>query len=181
MQTSKVPLVASVLPKVVELGKLVLIPICPGHTQQIHREYTDEVAKLLYTQPCGSFHETENRIRRAITLMGEGKQTTFAVFTIENEFIGCAELKHNNQHPRAIIWITASQQGKGYGTKIFKMLKKYAFDVLRLNFIQMSIALDNKPAIAIVEAAGARKQRATINKCNERGVCGRLAVYRLYR
>ena len=169
------------LNKVLESQRLSFLPINEHHADTVHREYTSEIAEFLYAQPCPSVHATRERIKDAREKMGAGRQSTFAVFNHSCEFVGCADLRHYNLHPRPVFWVCKTQQQHGYGTEILSTLHKYSDMYIMYNFLQLIVAKENHPAINVIESLGARKLNSrTIHK-NEGSKENVLLTYRLFR
>jgi len=71
--------------------------------------------------------------------------------------IGLADLfNFSPEHLRAEVGIalTEDECGKGYGTEAMRMLRDYAFNVLRLHTLYATVPEDNSSSIAILKACG---------------------------
>jgi len=71
------------------------------------------------------------------------------------EFIGNVEIMHINNNVGEIgISITASKQGKNYGTEAMKRIIEYGYDELKLDGFELNVYITNPKAIRCYEKVG---------------------------
>lgn len=170
------------LNKVIDTPHISLRPIHEHFASFVHREYTANIARCMYREPCNTFLETKLRIQEDIEKMKEQKMSSFVI--CENSTgnpCGCALLTHKKRNPKIGIWIAKDYQQKGYGTGAVWALKTYAKQNLPPHqYITVLVSRQNFPAIALLGKLGAELRPHITYKANEAGHNGALLTYRLY-
>ena len=81
----------------------------------------------------------------------------YILYSAEIHFIGTVrtdEIDYINRSIRVGGDILPAYQGQGYGTRMFKLLKKYCFDYLNMNRMWLLVLETNGPAIGLYQKAG---------------------------
>lgn len=111
-----------------------------------------------FEEPYESFVELEDLYLKHIHDQSERR---FIVETPASERIGLVELVEINYiHRRAEfqIIIMPDRQGRGFGKATTRLAQDYAFRVLNLNKLHLTVSTDNAGAIALYKGCGFREE-----------------------
>lgn len=111
-----------------------------------------------FEEPYESFVELEDLYLKHIHDQSERR---FIAETLEGERVGLVELVEITYiHRRAEfqIIIAPEQQGKGVGKAVTQLAADYAFRVLNINKLYLTVSTDNPGAIALYRACGFKEE-----------------------
>ena len=116
-----------------------------------------------YLQPWLPFVEltikladTEKFIRSILSQTQNKKDEVFCIW-FKNEFAGLIGFKETdwvNRKTELGYWLSEKMQGKGIATKCVEKLVRYSFQKLKLNRVQIKIAVGNSRSAAIPKRLG---------------------------
>ncbi|QYY44767.1 GNAT family N-acetyltransferase (plasmid) [Aneurinibacillus thermoaerophilus] len=118
------------------------------------REYLREWLPWLDT--VTKIEDTKDYIKLSLKGFAENKSLN-TVILFNGEIVGVADYHTINwSHKFAYIgyWLGEKYQGKGIMTKVAKALTDYAFNELKLNRVEIRVAVENKKSRAIPERLG---------------------------
>ena len=111
------------------------------YTDQAHKKHTEETSKI-YLEAC----------------LNELGTHYYGIFTKKEKLIGGIDLREISYTQRsALLGIAIGEKqywGKGYGTEAVTLLLDYAFNILNLNNIMLTVFEFNKRAINCYKKAG---------------------------
>jgi ribosomal-protein-serine acetyltransferase len=104
------------------------------------REWLPFVDATLSQQDTGSF------IQSVVKSNCEKKDFLYCIFYKEKfaGLVGLKEVDHGNKKTEIGYWLIEEMQGKGIMLQSCRALMDYAFEELKLNRIQLKVALENK-------------------------------------
>jgi RimJ/RimL family protein N-acetyltransferase len=112
-------------------------------------KYTDQISK-------NHTEETTNKFLENMLL--DRKAAYFGIHTNKGELIGGTDLRDIESTNRsAVLGIVIGEKehwGKGYGTEAIELLLDYAFNILNLKSVMLTVFEFNKRAIACYEKVG---------------------------
>ena len=91
------------------------------------------------------------------TLQHKSDRRYYILATRTQDFIGIVrtdEIDPVNRSIRVGGDVLPKYQGKGYGTRMFRLIQKYCFDYLNMNRLWLLVLENNKVAIKLYRKAG---------------------------
>ncbi len=165
----------------VTTDRLILTPLSLNHREDMLREFTDEITKLMYPSTPKSMGEVVSFIEASIHGFVERQEIVVAVLHKETrEYLGNAELHQiNSRTPELGIWIKKDRQGNGYGKEAIKALKEWADKHLLYDYVRYPVHIDNISSRKIPESLGGLI-KDEYDKVNQSGILFRTVEYRIY-
>lgn len=102
----------------------------------------------------------------------QGEAHEFGIFSEEGRFVGGCGLNQFsgiNKFCNLGYWVRQSEQGKGAATVATLALRRLALESLRLARVEIVVAEDNQPSIAVARKAGAVYECLARNRLQIRG------------
>jgi len=127
------------------------------------RESIPEVCPWLpWCHPRYSREDSSAWIRWCEKAWRTGSEYNFAIFDAKTgRFLGgCGLNQFNRMHPLANLgyWVRSSSTGRGVATAATLLTARFGFEELRLNRIEIVVALGNQASRRVAEKAGAKKE-----------------------
>ncbi len=162
--------------------RLVLTPISLNHKEDIFREFTDDITRLMYPSTPKSIDETISFIEASIEGFLEKREIVVAILSKDTrEYLGTAGLHRiDSRTPELGIWIRKASHGNGYGREAIKGLKDWADKHLAYEYLRYPVFVDNLPSKKIPESLGgiAKDEYETTN---QKGEHHRAVDYYIYK
>lgn len=161
--------------------RLILTPVSLNYKEEMFREFTDEITKLMYSSTPKSIDEIISFIEASIHGFVERQEIVVAILHKETrEYLGNAGLHQiNSRTPELGIWVKKSAQGNGYGKEAIKALKEWADKHLLYDYVKYPVHIENIPSRKIPESLGGAI-KDEYDKVNQSGVMFRAVEYRIY-
>jgi [ribosomal protein S5]-alanine N-acetyltransferase len=161
--------------------RLVLTPVSLNYKEEMFREFTHEITKLMYPSTPKSIDEVISFIEASINGFVERQEIVVAILHKETrEYLGNAGLHQiNSRTPELGIWIKKRGQGNGYGREAIKALKEWADKNLLYDYVKYPVHIDNHVSRTIPESLGGIV-KDEYDKMNQAGVMFRAVEYRIY-
>ena len=90
-----------------------------------------------------------------------------AVRTADDRVVGAAALRLHERpepHGEAGYWVAADARRAGIGTRALELVSGLAFDAMALPYVEVVIAPDNAPSLAVARRAGFTEQRRELRE-----------------
>ncbi|MFT4416959.1 GNAT family N-acetyltransferase [Fredinandcohnia humi] len=136
--------------KLIELGDAERIFELTNESREYLREW------LPWLDTTTKVEDTRDYIQFCLKSYAENKGL-YTVIVFRNEIVGVASynsIDHRNKIAYIGYWLGQKYQGNGIMTKVAKALTSYAFDVLKLNRVEIRAAVENQKSRAIPERLG---------------------------
>jgi [ribosomal protein S5]-alanine N-acetyltransferase len=162
--------------------RLLLEPLSAKWTQDIFREFTDDVTRYMEPRPARDIAETEAFVQESVLGLEKGTDCTLAILTRDGqEFLGCAGLhRPHTKQPELGIWLKKSGHGKNYGLEAIRGLKDWADRNLEYDCLLYPVDRENIPSRKIAESLGG-KVALTREKKSLSGRKLNLIIYKIAR
>lgn len=121
-------------------------------------------------------------IKNSIVNFAEGKSMS-CVIEYKNEIVGVVHLsKILNSLKKVEVgyWLSSKYQGNGIITRAVKKLIEYAFNELKMEKVEISVATENHPSRAVCERLGFKNEGNITNSENLHGKIVDHVIYGLY-
>ena len=106
--------------------------------------------------------ESENFVKKSIENWKNRKEYDFAIFDAQdNKFLGGVSLNLINRERGSAnlgYWVRTSRQNRGIAHAAAIVLAKAGFEDLKLNRIEIAVAVENYPSQKVAEKAGAMRE-----------------------
>lgn len=122
-------------------------------------------------------------VKRSLHDYAEGKSLTCALI-FQKKLVGNISynvINHSLKKVEIGYWLCSKYQGKGIVTRAVKALIHYAFDVLMMEKVQISVATNNQPSRKICEKLGMQQEGIITNAENLNGQIVDHVIYGLHR
>lgn len=138
------------------------------------RESADTVGRWLGFAHAGyTVEEGAAWFARTAQNLAAGTAYELGIFDAETgEFVGGGGLNHfNTVHPLCNLgyWVRASCQGRGIAPAIVRSLSRYAFESLKIQRVEIIVAVGNEPSRAVAIKTGALYEGVLRNRIQTNG------------
>lgn len=133
-----------------------LISLSEEHATDIFRILDSEREYMRIWLPFVDETRTVEDNMNAIKMLTSGIDVQFSIF-FENNFVGLVGFKGtdlDNQRTEIGYWLSQKAQKRGIMTCAVNALVNYAFDEMKMNRIQIRVAVKNIPSRSIPERLG---------------------------
>jgi ribosomal-protein-serine acetyltransferase len=161
-------------PKKVELtdGIIVLRPYrksdLKGCYEAIIESRKEISAWLPFAQEGYSLNDTRDWIKTRPANWKSGQGYEFAIIDAKDGRIigGCGlnDISRMDQRCNLGYWVRTSDTGRGVAPAAAKLLAKWGFDVLKLNRIEIVVAVENARSLGAAAKAGAQREGVLRNR-----------------
>ena len=139
------------------------------------RESTSEMFEWMpWCHPDYSIEESRIWIESQPDRWEKGKEYNFAIFYNTGGLYlgGCGLSIIDGEISVANLgyWVRTSQATKGIATTATLLLTRFAFNELRLNRVEFTIAVDNQASLRVVEKIGAIKEGILRNRVTKNNI-----------
>jgi RimJ/RimL family protein N-acetyltransferase len=153
-------------------GKILLRPYRMSDINNIYqaiRESIKEVgAWLPFAHEGYAIKETRDWLKKRNREWKKGDTYDFGIFDAKDgAFIGgCGinAIAKIGRHANLGYWVRTSRIGQGIAPTATKLLAKWGFDVLKLNRIEVVVAVSNEKSLRAAEKAGAKREGVLRNR-----------------
>jgi len=139
------------------------------------RESISEMFEWMpWCHPDYSIEESRAWIELQPDKWEKGKEYNFAIFRNTGGLYlggcGLSIIDHKIGVANLGYWIRTSQTQKGIATAATLLLTRFAFNELRLNRVEFTVAVDNQASLRVVEKLGAIKEGILRNRLKRNNV-----------
>jgi ribosomal-protein-serine acetyltransferase len=153
-------------------GKILLRPYEKRDLDGLHQATLASLKELILWMPwaCEDYPKSNSRywIKSSLQNWQEGQEYNFAICdTVTGGIIGGAginEINIMNKCANLGYWVRSDRTGQGIAVASTKMLARWGFEVLKLNRIEIHVAVDNTRSLRVAEKAGAKREGILRNK-----------------
>lgn len=153
-------------------GKILLRPYVKKDAAELHRivlESLDDIWPWLpFAHQGYSLKETKTWLNQGPKEWKTGRAYNFAVCdAATGEQVGGAglnEINPMNKTANLGYWVKSDRTGQGIALTAAKLLAKWGFKALKLNRIEIHVAVDNARSLRVAEKAGAKREGVLRNK-----------------
>jgi ribosomal-protein-serine acetyltransferase len=133
------------------------------------RESISEISEWMpWCHPDYSIEESRTWIESQPDEWEKGEEYNFAIsYNTGGLYLGGCGLRiidHNIGIANLGYWVRTSQTKKGIATASARLLTRFAFNELRLNRVEINVAVDNQASLRVVEKVGAIKEGILRNR-----------------
>jgi ribosomal-protein-serine acetyltransferase len=153
-------------------GKILLRPYEKRDIDDLHQATLASLKELICWMPWA--HEdyplaaSRFWIKSTLKNWQDGREYNFAIWdAVNGGFIGgCGinDVSIMNKCANLGYWVRSDRTGQGIALAATKLLAKWGFDVLKLNRIEIHVAVDNARSLRVAEKAGAKREGILRNK-----------------
>lgn len=143
-------------------------------TEEFYEEYRSWLNSARVRAGTGEEEATLEEVRAMLKeWQDDAKNYTFCVYDVEsNEPIGDVSLrygweKYDNNGPETAIMI-GKRAGQGKGLEAMKLILDYGFNVLKVKVVNLSVYVDNLPAIKMYQKLGFETVKEEVDASNGR-------------
>ncbi len=153
-------------------GKILLRPYKMSDAADIYqaiRESIKEVgAWLPFAHEGYALKETKDWLKKQDKEWNKGDAYDFGIFDAKDgSFIGgCGinAVSKMSRHANLGYWVRTSRIGQGIAPTATRLLAKWGFDVLKLNRIEVVVAVGNEKSLRAAAKAGAKREGVLRNR-----------------
>jgi ribosomal-protein-serine acetyltransferase len=153
-------------------GKILLRPYTMSDTERLYqaiRESIKEVgAWLSFAHDGYAIKETRDWLKKRNDEWRKGEAYDFSIFDAKDgSLIGGCGLNQVSQLSRSAnlgYWVRTSYIGQGIAPAATRLLAKWGFDVLKLNRIEVLVAVGNEKSLRAASKAGAKREGVLRNR-----------------
>lgn len=153
-------------------GKILLRPYRKSDVQNLFRAVRESIKEvgpwLPFAHEGYSIEETKVWFKKRNSEWKKGLTYGFGIFDAKDgTFIGGCGIDHITQPGRSAnlgYWVRTSRIGQGIAPAATRLLAKWGFDVLKLNRIEVVVAVDNEKSLRAAAKAGATREGVLRNR-----------------
>ncbi|NQV41893.1 MAG: GNAT family N-acetyltransferase [Candidatus Marinimicrobia bacterium] len=135
--------------------RLLLTSRLTPYSEDIFREFNDDIIQYLLPKPAEKIDETMAFINASMVGMRGGWNLALAITVRKGgEFLGCCGLHGKGRHrnPELGIWVKKSAHGHHYGREAIQALTLWAIETLDLDYLIYPVDRANIPSRKIAES-----------------------------
>lgn len=111
----------------IESERLTLKPTSLEHSEEVFREFNDNVTKFLTRGPNESLETTQDFIKMSTEEARRGEKIQLTVTDKNGDFLGLTSIERTNtKTPEFGLWLKETAQGKGFGPELIFSLYDWA-------------------------------------------------------
>jgi len=125
----------------IETKRLILKPISYEYTNDIFKEFTQEITIYMAPKPAINIEETKVFIEHSLKGLEDGNNLQMVILNkINNEFIGCIGLHEINKNdPELGIWLKKSSHNNGYGLEAINGLINWINENIKFEYLKYPV------------------------------------------
>lgn len=158
-------------------GVITLRPYRISDIDALHSAVRESISELSvwmsWCHPDYSIEETRTWIESQPSKCEKGEEYNFAIsFNGRRLHLGGCGLNVIDRGcgiANLGYWVRTSQTNKGIATAATVLLAQFAFDQLKLNRVELTIAVDNQASLRVAEKAGAIREGILRNRVIKNG------------
>ena len=159
-------------------GSILLRPYQISDIESLYeaaRESIPEVSIWMpWCHPDYSIEESRKWIESQPDAWEKGTGYEFAIteYSSGTYLGGCGinEIRYDYGYANLGYWVRTSQTKKGIATAATILLIRWAFNELKLNRVEISVAINNQASLRVADKAGATKEGILRNKLSKNGL-----------
>ena len=153
-------------------GVITLQPYQVSDIDSLYEAVRESVSEMFewmpWCHPEYSIEESRTWIESQPDKWEKGEEYNFAIsYNTGGLYLGGCGLRvidRNIGIANLGYWVMTSQTKKGIATAATLLLTRFAFNELRLNRVEITVAVDNQASLRVAEKAGATKEGILRNK-----------------
>ena len=136
--------------------RISLIPISERFSEDIYREFNEEITRYMMPPPPQDISETLEFIRSSIEGMRRSEEFVFAIVDTGGQFLGCAgfHARESSLTPELGIWIKKSAHGSALGREAVHCLRDWASANLIVSHFIYPVEKNNLASRKVAESLG---------------------------
>jgi ribosomal-protein-serine acetyltransferase len=153
-------------------GKILLRPYEKKDIDDLHQATLASLKELILWMPWAyeGYPLAASRfwIKRTMNTWKDGLEYNFAICdNVTGGYLGATglnEISKMNKCANLGYWVRSDKTGQGIALAATRLLAKWGFEVLKLNRIEIHVAVDNARSLRVAEKSGARREGILRNK-----------------
>ena len=153
-------------------GKVMLRPYYPNDAESLYQAVRESLAELSAWMPWahGDYSIKDSRlwIKKRSGDWKKGISYDFVIFdAVDRLYLGgCGINDIDKTYKTANLgyWVRTSATKRGVATAVTLLLARWAFQELKLNRIEIVVAIDNQPSLRVAEKVGAKREGIQRNR-----------------
>jgi len=158
-------------------GVIMLRPYQVSDIDSLYEAARESISEMFawmpWCHPDYSMEESRTWIESQPDQWDKGEEYNFTIsYNTGGLYLGGCGLRmidHNIGIANLGYWVRTSQARKGIATAATLLLARFAFNELRLNRVEITVAVDNQASLRVVEKAGASKEGILRNRLTKNG------------
>ena len=147
-------------------GVIMLRPYQANDIDSVYEAVRESISELVewmpWCHPNYSIEESRTWVESQPDKWEKGEEYNFAISYSTGElYLGGCGLRIIDRNIGAAnlgYWVRTSQTKKGIATAATLLLTRFAFNKLRLNRVEIAVAVDNQASLRVAEKAGATRE-----------------------
>lgn len=153
-------------------GVITLRPYQVNDIDSLYEAARESISEMFewmpWCHPDYSIEESRTWIESQPDKWEKGEEYNFAIsYNMGGLYLGGCGLRiidHNIGIANLGYWVRTSQTKKGIATAAALLLTRFAFNELRLNRVEITVAVDNQASLCVIEKVGATKEGILRNR-----------------
>ncbi len=153
-------------------GKVLLRPYEKKDIDDLHKATLASLKELIPWMPWAykGYPLAQSRfwIKSTLKNWQDGREYNFAICdAVTGGYLGGCGINEISPMDRCAnlgYWVRSDRTGQGVAVAATKLLAKWGFDVLKLNRIEIRVAVDNSRSLRVAEKSGAKREGVLRNK-----------------
>jgi ribosomal-protein-serine acetyltransferase len=153
-------------------GKILLRPYEKNDIDGLHQATLASLNELIPWMPWAyqgyPLGASRFWIKSTLENWKDGREYNYAICdAVTGGFLGgCGinEIKPMNKYANLGYWVRSDRTGQGIAVASAKMLAKWGFEVLKLNRIEIVVAIENARSLRVAEKSGAKREGVLRNR-----------------
>lgn len=155
-------------------GRITLRPYCKDDAGQLYESIRASLTEMGRWLPFAhmdySLDESKDWIKKQPAEWKKGKAFNFAICDANTgeQIGGCGinEVSLVDMRANLGYWVRSDRTGRGIAPAAARLLAKWGFEVLGLQRIEITVALENTRSLRAAEKAGAKREGVLRNRIN---------------
>jgi len=153
-------------------GKILLRPYRMNDVNSLFQAVRESIKEmgpwLPFAHENYAIKESKDWIKKAPANWKKGTIYDFAIFDAKDGTLiggcGLSEIVKMHRHANLGYWVRTSRMGQGMAPAATRLLAKWGFDVLKLNRIEIVVAVGNERSLRAAAKAGAKREGVLRNR-----------------
>ncbi len=168
-------------------GVIMLHPYQVSDIDSVYEAVRESISELVewmpWCHPDYTIEESRTWIESQPDKWEKGEEYNFAIsYNTGGLYLGGCGLRVIDRDigiANIGYWVRTSQTDKGIATAATLLLARFAFNELRLNRVEIAVAVDNQASLRVVEKAGAIKEGILRNRLTKNNTPCNAVVFSL--
>ncbi len=153
-------------------GKILLRPYKMSDTESLYRAIRESIKEVGVWLPFAhenyAIKETRDWLKKRNSEWRNGEAYDFSIFDAKDGSLigGCGlnQISPLSKSANLGYWVRTSRIGQGIAPAATRLLANWGFDVLKLNRIEVVVAVGNEKSLRAAEKAGAKREGVLRNR-----------------